>query len=390
MGTRKYAVAAIVVTALAAGAAPASAGPAQADFVPATRPVPGSFLVSLEGGDARVASAGLADRYGGTVERVFTVAMNGFLVHGLSDRQARRLAADPAVRSVHQDGTSRLADTQTNPTYGIDRVDQRALPLDRRYSYNTTAATVTTYVLDTGIRKTHTDFEGRVSDGYDFVDDDKVAQDCHGHGTHVAGTIGGKRWGVAKKTKLVALRTFDCAGTGPDSDGVAAIEWVAKNAVKPAVVNGSFTFDTPGIGDEAIGRLTAAGIAFVVAAGNDSSDACGVGPSRHPDVVSVGATDSGDNRAYFSNYGTCVDVFAPGDGVTSASYASDTASTSMSGTSMASPHVAGGAALYLATNPTATPAQVRAALTGAATPNVVKNRGTGSPNRLLYTAGFGA
>ncbi|MEU5695650.1 S8 family serine peptidase [Actinosynnema sp. NPDC020468] len=392
MGTT-FRVGAVVAALAALGVAPpASAQQAEADYVKASHPVAGSFLVSLKdtgGSQIATTSGGLVGKYGGRLKTVFTAAMHGFLVKDLSDVQARRLAADPAVRTVFQDGTARAADTQTGATWGIDRVDQKSLPLDQKYTYNTTASTVTTYVLDSGIRKTHAEFEGRASDGYDFVDEDGTAQDCFGHGTHVSGTIGGKTYGVAKKTKLVAVRILGCDGTAPDSDGVEGIEWIAKNAVKPAVVNGSFTFDTAGIGDEAIGRLNQAGVTFVVAAGNSSADACNTGPARNTTVIAVGATDNQDNRASFSNYGSCVDIFAPGNNVVSAGISGDTANATMSGTSMASPHVAGGAALYLAGNPSATPAQVLKALTDASTPNVVKNPGSGSPNKLLYTASFG-
>ncbi|CCH33400.1 S8 family serine peptidase [Actinosynnema sp. NPDC047251] len=405
MGTPLRAVA-VVVALATLGLTPPASAQAQADFVKAREPFAGSFLVSLKDvprgqatGQAQnqaqiqaqiqQTSEQLVGRYGGKLKSVFSVAMQGFLVRDLSDGQARRLAADPAVKRVFQDGTAKVADTQANATYGIDRVDQRNLPLDTKYTYNTTASNVTTYVLDTGVRKTHSEFEGRAQYGYDFVDEDAEAQDCNGHGTHVSGTIGGKTWGVAKKTKLVAVRILGCGGSAPDSDGVEGIEWIAKNAVKPAVVNGSFTFDTPGIGDDAITRLTAAGVTFVVAAGNSSADACNTGPARNTSVVSVGATDNADNRASFSNYGSCVDIFAPGNNITSASHSNDTGSTNMSGTSMASPHVAGGAALYLAGNPSSTPAQVLKALTDNATSGVVKNPGSGSPNKLLYTAAFG-
>ncbi|MFB9908758.1 S8 family serine peptidase [Allokutzneria oryzae] len=377
---------AVLLASLASFGVPAVAA-ASADFVPAKNPVPGSFLVSLKEGPAAAAasSATLAQRYGGTVKTVFTAAMHGFLVRGLSEPAARRLAADPLVRKVFQDGTARIADTQVNPTYGIDRVDQRNLPLDKKYTYNTTASNVTAYILDTGIRKTHTEFEDRAADGYDFVDEDPIAQDCNGHGTHVSGTVGGKTWGIAKKVKLVAVRILGCGGSAPDSDGVEGIEWIAKNAKRPAVVNGSFTFDTPAIGDEAIGRLTQAGVTFVVAAGNSSADACDTGPARLPAVITTGATDNADNRASFSNYGRCLDLFAPGNNITSASHSSDTGTATMSGTSMASPHVAGGAALYLSANPTATPDQASKGLVDNATSNVVKNPGSGSPNKLLHT-----
>ncbi|GAA1339775.1 S8 family serine peptidase [Saccharothrix algeriensis] len=402
MGTPLRATAVMAALATALAVAPPASAQGEADFVKARHPFAGSFLVSLKDtprhqaqdqaqiqAQIQAASETLVSRYGGRLKTVFSAAMEGFLVRGLSDAQARRLAADPAVERVYQDGTAQAAETQDNPTWGLDRVDQKNLPLDRKYTYNTTASNVTTYVLDSGIRTTHTEFEGRASHGYDFVDEDPEAQDCNGHGTHVAGTIGGRTWGVAKKTKLVAVRILGCGGSAPDSDGVEGIEWIAKNAAKPAVVNGSFTFDTPGIGDEAISRLAAAGVTFVVAAGNNSADACNTGPARNTNVIAVGATDNNDNRASFSNYGTCVDIFAPGNNITSASHSGDTGSTNMSGTSMASPHVAGGAALHLAGNASATPAQVLKALTDNATSGAVKNPGSGSPNKLLYTTNFG-
>ncbi|WP_113696655.1 S8 family serine peptidase [Amycolatopsis albispora] len=372
----------------------AAASSPQGTVVQAGDPVAGGYVVSLKDTVAAStvdsAAASLTDRYGGDLKSTLNVAMRGFAVRGLSEAQARRLAADPAVKAVYQDGTARVADTQPNATYGIDRIDQRNLPLDKNYTYNNTAADVTAYVLDTGIRYSHTEFEGRASSGYDFVDSDPDANDCHGHGTHVSGTVGGKTWGVAKKVKLVGVKVLGCGGSAPDSDALEGIEWVAENAAKPAVANMSMTFDTAGIGDDAMRGLLQAGVTTVVAAGNDNGgNACSRGPAKIPEVLTVASTDASDNRSSFSNIGTCVDLFAPGSNITSASHLNDTASTGMSGTSMASPHGAGAAAMYLQANPSATPDQVNSALTSNATEGVVKNAGSGSPNRLLYTGFIG-
>ncbi|GAB2795327.1 S8 family peptidase [Amycolatopsis magusensis] len=369
----------------------AAASSPQGTVVQASEPVSGGYVVSLhDRSTVESAAVSLTDRYGGEVKSTFSVSMRGFAVRGLSEAQARRLAADPAVKAVYQDGTARAAGTQPNATYGIDRIDQRNLPLDKNYTYANTAAEVTAYVLDSGIRYSHSEFEGRAKSGYDFVDTDPDANDCHGHGTHVSGTIGGKTWGVAKKVQLVGVKVLGCGGSAPDSDALEGIEWVAQNAAKPAVANMSMTFDTAGIGDDALRGLLQAGVATVVAAGNDNGgDACARGPAKIPEVLTAASTDASDNRSSFSNIGTCVDLFAPGSNITSASHLNDTASTGMSGTSMASPHAAGAAALYLQANKSATPAQVNSALTSNATEGVVKNAGSGSPNRLLYTGFIG-
>lgn len=392
---RSLACVAVAATAigLATGAGTALAAEPEGVVQQAKQPTPGQYVVSLKGGVAATASTtaieraavSLAQRYGGELKSTFTASMHGFAVRAMTEDQARRLAADPAVEQVFQDGTARIADTQNDATYGIDRTDQADLPLDTTYTYANTAADVTAYVIDSGIRYSHEEFGGRAATGYDFVDTDPDADDCNGHGTHVSGTVGGKTWGLAKEVKLVGVKVLGCDGTAPDSDSLEGIEWVTKNAAKPAVVNMSMTFDTKNIGDEAMRGLVGSGVSAVVAAGNDGADACDAGPAYLPEVISVGATDEQDNQAGFSNYGSCVDIFAPGNNITSASNQDDTGNTNMSGTSMASPHAAGVAALYLQTNAAATPEEVSGALTDNASKDKVQNPGEGSPNLLLYS-----
>ncbi|MFD1151937.1 S8 family peptidase [Saccharothrix hoggarensis] len=350
-----------------------------------------SYIVVLrDGAVTALQTPGKADeltrKYGGKVKLTYTATLRGFSA-AMNEEQARRLAADPVVEYVEQDGIARATDTQTNPTWGLDRVDQRNLPLDAKYTYANTASNVTAYVVDTGIHKAHANFGGRAVDGYDFIDNDAVAQDCNGHGTHVAGTIGSTTYGVAKGVKLVGVRVLDCQGTGQWSQIIGGVDWVARNAVKPAVANMSLGGAAESSVDSAVKRAIAAGITFAVASGNDNRDACGTSPARTPEAITVNATDSSDNRSSFSNYGTCTDIFAPGSNITSTW--NDGGTRSINGTSMATPHVAGAAALYLSANTAATPAQVATALTTNATPSVVRNAGTGSPNKLLYTGFIG-
>ncbi|WP_143101777.1 S8 family peptidase, partial [Amycolatopsis marina] len=397
--SRAVGVLALFSAALATGIGTSAtvATAAEGAVVQAERHVPGGYVVSLKDGvqasssPAAIerAAASLAQKYDAALKSTFTASMRGFAVRGMSEAAASRLAAEPSVRAVFEDGTAQIADTQTGATYGIDRVDQRNLPLDKEYTYNNTADDVTAYIIDTGIRYSHNDFEGRAKSGYDHVDEDPDANDCNGHGTHVAGTVGGKTWGLAKKVDLVGVKVLGCGGSAPDSDSIEGIEWVTKNAALPAVANMSLTFDTPNIGDEAMAGMVRAGVPTAVAAGNSSADACNTGPAKLPEVITVGSTDASDNRSSFSNYGSCVDIFAPGSNITSASNSSDSGSTNMSGTSMASPHVAGAVALYLQANQSATPAQVGQTLNSNATTSVVKNPGSGSPNRLLYTGFIG-
>jgi subtilisin family serine protease len=301
----------------------------------------------------------------------------------MTARQAGRLAADPAVQYVEQDATVDLAATST-VSWGLDRLDQRALPLSKSYAARS-AAGVTAYVLDSGIRTTHQEFGGRARSGWDFVDDDAVADDCNGHGTHVAGTIGGATLGVARDVKLVAVRVLDCKGTGSYAQIIAGIDWVTAHAAKPAVANMSLGGTTSKALDDAVNRSIAKGITYAVAAGNDHRNACKQSPADTPNAITVGATDNTDTRASFSNSGSCLDIFAPGVRIESASNAGNTATKVMSGTSMASPHVAGAAALVLGAHPDWTPAQVRNELVGKAGAGLVHNPGSGSPNKLLFT-----
>ncbi|MEU8772671.1 S8 family serine peptidase [Streptomyces sp. NPDC048606] len=385
---------AIAVVALALGAA--SALPASAvDNTPwgvienagAAGAVPGSYIVTLNDSAARsTAESGkaVAKRYGAKIDRTYSSALNGYSVE-VSEAQARKLAADPAVKSVVQNRVFTVDATQPNPpSWGLDRIDQRALPLDQSYTYPDKAGEgVTAYIIDTGVRITHQDFGGRASYGYDAIDNDNTAQDGHGHGTHVAGTVGGTAHGVAKKAKIVGVRVLNNQGSGTTAQVVAGIDWVTRNAVKPAVANMSLGGGADSALDTAVRNSIAAGITYAVAAGNESTDASTKSPARVAEAITVGSTTNTDAKSSFSNYGSILDIFAPGSNITSTWGTGDTATNTISGTSMASPHVAGAAALYLSQNPASTPAQVSAGLVAAATPNVVTGAGSGSPNRLL-------
>ncbi|MDV5145786.1 S8 family peptidase [Streptomyces sp. SBC-4] len=384
----------VPVLALAAGlqfaASPAaqSASPTVAPagdlrLAPASTAVENSWIVVLKDGSTRAADLGV------TPKHVYRSALKGFSTT-MSQARAARLAADPRVAYVEQNATVRVADTQTGATWGLDRVDQRDLPLSTTYTYDTTASNVTAYIIDTGIRTSHGEFGGRATVGTDTVGGGQNGQDCQGHGTHVAGTVGGAKYGVAKGVKLVAVRVLDCNGSGTTAGVIAGVDWVTANAVKPAVANMSLGGGANASLDDAVRRSIASGVTYAVAAGNGNflglpARACNYSPARVAEAITVGATDSADKRASFSNYGNCVDLFAPGVSVTSAWKDGDTATNTISGTSMAAPHTAGVAALYLAANPAATPAQVGTALVNNATPGKVQDPKSGSPNRLLHS-----
>jgi subtilisin family serine protease len=335
-------------------------------------------------GSVGTRATSLAGQHGGTVAATYTSALRGFSAR-MSEQAARRLAANPAVAYVEQDQMLSIADTQTNPpSWGLDRIDQRNLPLNSSYTYPNTAANVRAYIIDTGVLITHTTFGGRASHGRDTVSEDNDSTDCHGHGTHVAGTVGGSQYGVAKAVQIVGVRVLNCAGSGTTTDIVQGVDWVTANAIKPAVANMSLGGGGNTSIDNAVANSIASGITYAIAAGNSNANACNYSPARVGTAITAGATQSNDARSSFSNFGTCLDIFAPGSSITSAWYTSTTATNTISGTSMASPHVAGVAALILSANPTWSPAQVRNEMVADATSGVVSSPGTGSPNLLLF------
>jgi subtilisin family serine protease len=352
----------------------------------ATAPeVAGRFIVTLR---ERADPSAVAREHGLRPAFIYTHALNGF-AGPISDAARQGLLRDNRVTRVEPDGIATAVSTESNATWGLDRVDQRALPLSTTYSYTNTGAGVTAYIIDTGILFSHQEFGGRATSGYDAVDGGS-AGDCNGHGTHVAGTVGGTKYGVAKGVKLVAVRVLNCSGSGTWSGVLAGIDWVTAHRVRPAVANMSLGGAASSSVDDAVKRMIGAGVATAVAAGNGNQggvaqDACKSSPARVPAAMTTGATDKTDRKASWSNYGSCVDWFAPGVGITSAWKTSTSATNTISGTSMASPHTAGVAALYLQTHTAASPAAVRDAVYANTSKGKVTSSNT-TNNHLLFTS----
>jgi PKD repeat protein len=336
--------------------------------------------------DAAVEEFGIV--YGGKIDRVFRHAVSGYSVE-MSEKQVELMSRDPRVKYIEEDGIMYASATQTNATWGLDRIDQRDLPLNGSYTYNADGSGVRAYIIDTGIRASHNDFGGRVTSGYTAISDGNGTDDCNGHGTHVAGTTGGSVYGVAKNVTLVPVRVLNCQGSGTTSGVIAGVDWVTANHVKPAVANMSLGGSASSTLDTAVNNSINAGVIYAVAAGNSTADACNYSPARVANAITVGATTSSDARASYSNFGNCLDIFAPGSSITSAWYTSNTATNTISGTSMASPHVAGVAALLLQGSPSASPSSIANSILSNATANKVTSAGTGSPNLLLYMAFIG-
>jgi subtilisin family serine protease len=344
--------------------------------------------VDVEGESIRLSRDFGGDRNGGYS---YQRALKGFSVR-MPEQQAARLANDPRVEFVEEDSIVSLGTTQTGATWGLDRIDQRDLPLNSTYVYNATGTGVKAYIVDTGIRATHTQFGGRVVSGFTAISDGLGTNDGNGHGTHVAGTVGGSTYGVAKNVTLVAVRVLDSSGSGTNSGVIAGVDFVTSDhqAGQPAVANMSLGGGASSALDTAVANAVTDGVTFAVAAGNENQNACNVSPARTASAITVGSTTTTDARSSFSNFGTCVDIFAPGSSITSSWNTSDTATNTISGTSMATPHATGVAALFLETNPSASPATVTAAIINNSTLNHVTGAGTGSPNRLLFSLLTGA
>lgn len=394
---------ALVAAASVALATPALAAPggdpgkpddrpsAQPVDTPATSPSGNevaSYIVQFTPGSDRAAEVAKAKALGMEITYVYDAAFSGMAVKA-NQGQVTALQKNPNVALVEADAVMTTQASQTSPpSWGLDRIDQNSLPLNSTYGYTRTGSGVTAYIIDTGIRATHTDLGGRVRAGYDAFTDGQKSNDCNGHGTHVAGTVGGATYGVAKAVNLVAVRVLDCSGSGSASGLIAGINWViSDHGSTPAVANMSLGFGA-GLSsvDTAVANLVADNVTVAVAAGNSNRDACQFSPARASTAITVGATTSTDARASYSNYGRCLDIFAPGSAITSAWYTGDSDKVSISGTSMASPHVAGAAARILEANPTWTPKQVTDSLVASASANKVSSPGKNSPNRLLFMA----
>ena len=370
---------------------------AQTGNAPATypygqsRPISGRYIVVFKDSVANPAAeaASLMQGRGGQVHHAYATAIKGFAA-SIPAAAVQGIRNNPNVEYIEQDQTvslSQVASPQNQVTWGLDRIDQADLPLDTQYHFSQTGAGVNAFIIDTGIRADHGEFTGRIRSGFGAVADGNGTNDCQGHGTHVAGTVGGTTWGVAKGIALIPVRVLDCNGQGASSDVIAGIDWVATSTLRPAVANMSLGGSVSTSLDAAVAGAVARGVTMVVAAGNSNIDACTVSPAREPSAITVGAINSTDYRANYSNTGSCLDLFAPGHMIMSAGIISSSASNLLSGTSMAAPHVSGVAALMLQTSPGASPAAVAAQIVAQASTNRVVYPGIGSPNLLLTSLG---
>ena len=380
--------------ALAAGTLALVTSPAQAEgnILGSDHPeaIPGSYLVTLESDLSTQSVSAYADTFNAEITSEWA-SFNGFAAE-MSEAEAKKLAADPGVKFVEQDAEVHLSEAgeQPNPpAWGIDRVDQRDLPLDDLYAYPNQGTGVTTYILDTGVYLTHNEFSGRMVDGYDAISPGGNANDCHGHGTHVAGSTAGTLTGVAKNASISPVRVLDCNGSGSFEGIIDGVNWVAENASGDAVANMSLGGGFNATLNQAVASGVSSGVTFVVASGNDNASACNYSPASEQSAITVNSSTISDARSNFSNFGDCSDIFAPGSDIYGPWIGGNDAFSTISGTSMASPHVAGGAALYLAANPGASPSEVKDELLNNATEGAISNPGTGTPNRLLYVGFIG-